>query len=66
MNDASRGKRVPPPMTTEQRERLLLKESLESTKRRVIADLERATHPRHRKQLEEGLAHLDSELTKLT
>ena len=43
----------------------LQRESLLLTRRRVETDLTRATHPRHRAQLEAALAHLDAELAKL-
>lgn len=40
-------------------------ESLKLSRTRVAADLERATHPRHRVQLEAALAHLDERLNML-
>ena len=36
-----------------------------STRTRVVSDLERARHPRHRQQLEMALAHLDAEIAQL-
>lgn len=47
------------------RARVLERESLLLSRTRVAADLSRATHPRHRAQLEAALAHLDAQLTKL-
>ena len=40
--------------------------SLELTRKRVANDLDRATHPRHRQQIEGALAHLDAQLARLT
>jgi len=65
LSDEARSNRMPPPASPDERERMLRKESLESTRQRVLADLERATHPRHRQQLYEGLAHLESEIARL-
>lgn len=47
------------------RVREVQRESLQLTRTRVESDLSRATHPRHRAQLEAALAHLDAELAKL-
>lgn len=51
--------------TADDRAKALQRESLELTRARVAGDLERATHPRHRVQIEAALAHLDGELVKL-
>ncbi len=40
-------------------------ESIQLTITRVESDLSRATHPRHRLQLEAAVAHLNAELVKL-
>ncbi len=48
-------------MSAREQERL----SLELSRKRVAADLERAKHPRHRQQIEEALAHLDARLAQL-
>jgi len=40
-------------------------QGLELSRKRIVADLENATHPNHRKSLEAALAHLDTKLTKL-
>jgi hypothetical protein len=40
--------------------------SLELTRKRVAGDLQRATHPRHRMQVEDALAHLDAQIAALT
>lgn len=47
------------------RARNLQRESLELTRTRVLHDLGRASHPRHRLQLQAALTHLDEELRKL-
>lgn len=41
------------------------RQGLELSKKRVLADLENATHPNHRKSLEAALAHLDAKLESL-
>jgi hypothetical protein len=51
--------------TAEDRASALQLESLRLTRGRVEDDLTRATHPRHRQQLEAALAHLDVEMSKL-
>ena len=40
--------------------------SLELTRKRVANDLDRATHPRHRQQIEGALAHLDAQIARLS
>ena len=40
--------------------------SLELTRKRVANDLDRATHPRHRQQIEGALAHLDAQIALLS
>lgn len=41
------------------------RQGLELSKKRVLADLENATHPGHRKSLEAALAHLDAKIETL-
>ena len=41
------------------------RQGLELSKKRVLADLENATHPNHRKSLEAALAHLEAKLETL-
>jgi len=41
------------------------RQDLELSKKRVLADLENATNPNHRKSLEAALAHLDGKLASL-
>ncbi|HVR43357.1 MAG TPA: hypothetical protein VMS56_07915 [Thermoanaerobaculia bacterium] len=51
------------PRAVEERERK--RASLSMSRRRVLTDLETATTPAHRAALENALAFLDDELTKL-
>jgi hypothetical protein len=41
------------------------RQDLELSRKRVLADMENATHPNHRKSLEAALAHLDAKLASL-
>jgi predicted negative regulator of RcsB-dependent stress response len=41
------------------------RQGLELSRKRVLADLENATHPNHKKSLEAALAHLDEKITSL-
>ncbi len=49
-----------------ERDRVLKLDSLQLTRVRVVADLERARHPRHQDQIRAALAHIDSEIEKLS
>ena len=51
--------------TQDQMEKDRERQGLELSKKRVLADLENATHPNHRKSLEAALAHLDSKIESL-
>ena len=42
------------------------REAIDLHRRRVLADLERAKHPRHREQLMQALAHLDAQTAALS
>ncbi len=53
----------PPDPAVLERERK--RESLQLTRTRVLGDLQRACHPRHRGQLEAALAHIDQQLAEL-
>lgn len=46
-------------LTAKQIECQRKKESLMLTRTRVLADIERSRHPRHRKMLEDSLAHIE-------
>jgi len=39
--------------------------NVELSRKRILNDLETATHPNHRKSLEAALAHLDQKLSQL-
>jgi hypothetical protein len=51
--------------TPEQMEKDRERQGLELSKKHVLADLETATHPNHRKTLEAALAHLESKIESL-
>jgi hypothetical protein len=53
------------PKTPEQMEKDRERQGLELSKKRVLADLETATHPNHRKSLEAALAHLEGKIESL-
>lgn len=56
-------KQTPP--TAEELRLKAERESLELSRKRVLKDLENATHPRRREQLESALRHLDQKLASL-
>jgi hypothetical protein len=51
--------------TADQLEKDREREGLELSKKHILADLETATHPNHRKSLEAALAHLDAKIDSL-
>jgi len=53
------------PLTDEQIRLQTERKSLELSRTRVLKDLEAATHPRRREQLEAALRHLDRKLAEL-
>jgi hypothetical protein len=53
------------PLTNEQIRIRSERESLELSRRRVLRDLESASHPRRREQLQAALNHLDQKLAAL-
>lgn len=53
------------PLTEEQIRLQTERKSLELSRTRVMKDLETATHPRRREQLEAALQHLDRKLAEL-
>jgi len=53
------------PKTPEQIQKDRERQGLELSKKRVLADLETATHPNHRRSLEAALAHLESKIESL-
>lgn len=54
-----------PAMTPEQQARDVQRQSLELARARAQADLERATAPAHRRMLEQAIAALDDQLSKI-
>lgn len=54
-----------PTPTAEQLRLKAERESLELSRKRVLSDLETATHPRRREQLESALRHLEGKLASL-
>jgi hypothetical protein len=53
------------PRTPEQLQKDRERQGLELSKKHVLADLETATHPNHRKTLEAALAHLEAKIESL-
>ena len=53
------------PKTPEQLQKDRERQGLELSKKRVLADLETATHPNHRKSLEAALEHLNAKIESL-
>jgi len=53
------------PKTPEQLQKDRERQGLELSKKRVLADLENATNPNHRKYLETALAHLEMKIESL-
>jgi hypothetical protein len=64
-DDAARRKEVRPPLTAEQQERLVRRRTLELSRARLTADLDRASAAPHRRMLERALADLDAQLELL-
>jgi len=64
-DDAARRKDVKPALTPEQQERLVRRRTLELSRARLAADLDRASAPLHRNMLERALAELDAQLESL-
>ena len=64
--EATREKKTRPAMTPEQREAASRRASLELSRARAVADLERATVANHRRMLEQAIAALDAELAKVS
>jgi hypothetical protein len=62
---AKRGASRQMPQTAEQIRLQTERHSLELSRTRVLKDLDGATHPRRREQLEAALRHLDRKLAEL-
>lgn len=52
--------------TVDQVEKDRERQGLELSRKRILNDLETATHPNHRKSLEAALAHLDGKIKELS
>jgi hypothetical protein len=63
--ESDRRRSAAPPLTPEQTARARERASLELSRKRVLADLAAARHPRHRETLEAGLKFLDDKISKL-
>jgi hypothetical protein len=64
-DDASRNREVKSALTDQQRIDLERRRTLELSRARALDDLNRASAPHHRRLLEQTLAALDAELSKL-
>jgi hypothetical protein len=64
-DEAARDKRARPALTAEQREQASRRRTLELTRSRAMADLERATASQHRRMLEQAIAAIDEQLAAL-
>lgn len=64
--DAARDRVRKPDVTPAQRADLERRRTLELTRARAAADLERATSAPHRRMLEQALAAIDEQLAQLT
>jgi hypothetical protein len=64
-DEAARHKTPRPALTAEQRETAARRRTLELTRSRAVADLERATAPQHRHMLEQAIAAIDEQLATL-
>ena len=64
--EASRERTRRPALTADQRARAEQRRTLELTRARAAADLERATSPAHKRMLEQAIAALDRQLSSVT
>jgi hypothetical protein len=62
---SDRRRSAPPPLTPEQAARDRERASLELSRKRVLADLAAARHPRHRATVEAALKFLDDKIARL-
>ncbi len=65
--EEARARHVPhgPKLSAEEIERQRKRENLLLSRKRVIADIEAASHPRHREMLKAALAYLDRQIAAL-
>ena len=64
-DEASRARVNKPQLTAEQRTIVDRRATLELTRARTVADLDRATPPHHRRMLEQAIATIDEQLAHL-
>ena len=60
--EAARGRTKSAPLDADEQARKARRQSLELTRKRAAADLERATAPAHRQMLQQAIAALDEQL----
>lgn len=63
--EAARPKVTGPAVSAQEAERIDRRRTLELSRARLAADLQRATAPAHRKMLEQGLGAIDEQLAAL-
>lgn len=63
--EATRGRKIGPSLTPEQRHAHLQRQALELSKARAVADLSRATIPAHKQMLAQAIKALDAQLALL-
>jgi hypothetical protein len=64
--ESKRDRTAVPQVTPEQAARQRERASLELSRKRVLADIAAARHPRHREMLEAALKFLDDKISKLS
>ena len=64
--EAQRKRAASPVLSAEQQAAAVRRASLELSRRRAAADLDRATAPAHRHMLEQAIAALDEQLRRLS
>ncbi len=64
--EASRQPKRQPILSEEQRARAAKRRTLQLTRARTVADLERASSPTHKRMLEQAIAALDQQLSSIT
>lgn len=54
-----------PPLTSDEKEKLARRETLQLDETRLLRDLDKARHPRHREQVEAALEHIRQKLSEV-
>jgi hypothetical protein len=65
-DEAARERSQKPALTEQQRAEADRRRTLDLTRARAVADLSRATSPAHRRMLEQAIAAIDDQLSRLT